>query len=194
MKVDTTYARSLHMASDYPTTICARHSVETNIACSRCADPICPKCMVYTPVGNKCEGCATIGGPEMFKVGRNDIIMGAAFGTIAAIGIGVTAGILAWSLWNLPYLQGSSVTIWWIVIAVVNGAGAIAVGEVLRRIVGLKYANSLRILVAALALVFFAAEIAASSFLLITPIVLQLPSLAGLAIGAYYAMNRFKAP
>lgn len=128
----------------------------------------------------------------MFKVGRSDIIMGAAIGSIAALGIGVSAGILAWVLWNLPFLQGAPATIWWIVIAVLNGAGAFAVGEVLRRTVGLKYANSLRILVAVLALVFFAAEVAASTFLLITPAILNLPSLAGLAIGAYYAMNRFK--
>ena len=179
------------MATEH-TTICTRDRVETNISCARCGDAICPKCMVYTPVGNKCQGCASIGGPEMFKVGRSDITMGAAIGSIAALGIGVSAGILAWVLWNLPFLQGASATIWWIVIAVLNGAGAFAVGEVLRRIVGLKYANSLRILVAILALVFFAAEIAASAFLFITPIVLNLPSLAGLAIGTYYAMNRFK--
>lgn len=181
------------MATEHTTTICARHRVETNIACSRCGDPICPKCMVYTPVGNKCEGCASIGGPEMFKVERNDIAMGAAIGGIAAIGIGITAGLLAWVMWIMPFLQGAPATIWWIAIAVLNGAGAYTVGEALRRIVGLKYANSLRILVAILALVFFAAEVSVAAFLFFTPAVLNLPGLAGLAIGAYYAMNRFKA-
>ena len=179
------------MAS-FPTTTCPRDGVETNISCSRCGDAICPKCMVYTPVGNKCQGCATIGGPEMFKVERSDIVMGSVVGGIAAVGIGVMAGLLAWTLWNLPFLQGASATIWWIAIAVVNGAGAFAVGEVLRRVVGLKYATSLRVLVAVLGLVFFAAEVVAAAYLAITPTVLNLPSLAGMAIGTYYAMNRFK--
>ena len=32
--------------------------VETNISCSNCGRPVCPKCMVYTPVGIKCPDCA----------------------------------------------------------------------------------------------------------------------------------------
>lgn len=31
--------------------------VETNITCANCDRPICPKCMVYTPVGVKCRDC-----------------------------------------------------------------------------------------------------------------------------------------
>jgi len=38
---------------------CERHpDVETNISCANCDRPICPKCMVYTPVGIKCRDCA----------------------------------------------------------------------------------------------------------------------------------------
>ncbi|MDP1808427.1 MAG: hypothetical protein Q8L35_02695 [Actinomycetota bacterium] len=38
---------------------CESHpDVETNIRCANCDRPICPKCMVYTPVGVKCPDCA----------------------------------------------------------------------------------------------------------------------------------------
>lgn len=38
---------------------CKNHpSVETRVTCSNCGDPICPDCMVFTPVGAKCPGCA----------------------------------------------------------------------------------------------------------------------------------------
>ena len=38
---------------------CYRHpGRETNVACSRCARPICPDCMTTTPVGMRCPECA----------------------------------------------------------------------------------------------------------------------------------------
>jgi membrane associated rhomboid family serine protease len=38
---------------------CYRHpSRETNVACSNCGRPICPDCMVSTPVGMRCPDCA----------------------------------------------------------------------------------------------------------------------------------------
>ena len=39
---------------------CARHpSVETYVRCQRCDTPICPQCMVSTPVGMKCRDCTS---------------------------------------------------------------------------------------------------------------------------------------
>lgn len=38
---------------------CYRHpNRETNVACSRCARPICPDCMTPSPVGMRCPECA----------------------------------------------------------------------------------------------------------------------------------------
>ncbi len=38
---------------------CYRHpGRETNVGCSRCARPICPDCMISTPVGMRCPECA----------------------------------------------------------------------------------------------------------------------------------------
>lgn len=39
-------------------TTCARHGTETRLRCSQCDAPICPKCSIATPVGQKCPDCA----------------------------------------------------------------------------------------------------------------------------------------
>ncbi len=38
---------------------CTTHpNVETNLRCGKCDKPICPKCMIQTPVGARCRECA----------------------------------------------------------------------------------------------------------------------------------------
>jgi hypothetical protein len=40
---------------------CARHpNVETVLRCGRCDTPICPRCLVPTPVGARCPDCARV--------------------------------------------------------------------------------------------------------------------------------------
>jgi hypothetical protein len=40
---------------------CARHPrVETVLRCGRCDTPICPRCLVQTPVGARCPDCANV--------------------------------------------------------------------------------------------------------------------------------------
>ncbi len=40
---------------------CATHpNVETNLRCGKCDKPICPKCMIQTPVGARCRECARL--------------------------------------------------------------------------------------------------------------------------------------
>ena len=40
---------------------CARHrNVETVLRCGRCETPICPRCLVPTPVGARCRTCARV--------------------------------------------------------------------------------------------------------------------------------------
>jgi hypothetical protein len=42
-------------------TYCARHpQVETGLLCGRCSTPICPRCLVQTPVGARCPDCARV--------------------------------------------------------------------------------------------------------------------------------------
>ena len=47
--------------SSEPTLRCARHpGVETVLRCGRCDTPICPRCLVSTPVGARCPTCARV--------------------------------------------------------------------------------------------------------------------------------------
>ena len=184
-------------------TECPRDSgVETNLRCSYCSDPICPRCMVYAPVGSKCPDCASIGGPEIFKVTQNDLIRIGILGGFAAIALGGIAALVLSALWSLDILEGTAQTIWLIVVGVAQFVGIMGVSQAMFTIGGRKYATSLRILAAILALIFYVAEVMFVELigqlfpeLLVNPgIVVHLPGLIGFAFGTYYAMQRFRTP
>ena len=182
-------------------TECPRDSgVETNLRCGQCGDPICPRCMVYAPVGSKCPDCASIGGPVMFKVTQNDLIRIGILAGLAALGIGVASAVTLVALWSLDILAGVNSSIWLIVVGVAEFLGVMGVVYAMQLVAGTKYSTSLRILAAGLALLFYltqvmAIEVMAGMFteLLIGPgIVVHLPGLIGFGFGTYYAMQRFK--
>jgi hypothetical protein len=48
---------------------CARHPrVETYLRCGNCGTPICPRCLVQTPVGARCPTCAHVSKLPTFNV------------------------------------------------------------------------------------------------------------------------------
>ena len=186
---------------DLHMTACPRHSdVETNLRCARCEDPICPKCMVYAPVGSKCPDCASIGGPQIFKVTQSDLIRIGVVAGLAAIALGAVAAFLLTSLWTLDTFAGINPSIKQIVFGLAQFAAAIGVSQVMILVGGRKYSTSLRILAAALSLLFYVAEVMFigvfgqifPTLLVQTGIATQLPVLIGFAFGTYYAMQRFK--
>ena len=70
---------------------CSRHpNVETALTCASCGTPICPKCMVTTPVGMKCRDCGTSRGTELFKVRPERFVLAG----ITALIAGVIAGFI----------------------------------------------------------------------------------------------------
>jgi hypothetical protein len=78
------------MASDHTELIprCVNHpDVETRVTCSSCGNPICPRCVVATAVGQKCRDCArqpksAKGTPTLALLARG---FGAGF-VVAAVG------------------------------------------------------------------------------------------------------------
>lgn len=51
-------------------TYCIRHpDVETELRCSRCETPICPRCLIQTPVGARCRDCAAVRKNPIYTVG-----------------------------------------------------------------------------------------------------------------------------
>ena len=85
-------------------TYCARHpQVETVLRCGRCDTPICPRCLVQTPVGARCRDCANVRRlptidvtPVYFARGMTAaLISGLAVGAFLALFIG-GFGFLGW--------------------------------------------------------------------------------------------------
>ncbi len=71
------------------TTRCARHpEVETTLRCGKCGTPICPKCMVQTPVGARCPECAKLYKLPTYRMSSGYYLR--AFG--AALGIAIVIG------------------------------------------------------------------------------------------------------
>lgn len=73
---------------------CAIHpEVETSLRCGKCGQPICPKCMVQTPVGAKCPKCAQVHKLPTYSISTGYYLR--AIGT--ALGMAVACGLL-WEL------------------------------------------------------------------------------------------------
>jgi hypothetical protein len=73
---------------------CKRHpGRETNLYCGKCGDPICPKCLIQTPVGAHCPACAKLSRVPTYQV--SGIYYLRAVG--AAIGLAIACGVI-WGL------------------------------------------------------------------------------------------------
>lgn len=80
---------------------CARHpNVETELRCGRCETPICPRCLVQTPVGARCRDCAGLRRLPTFQVSIRHLVLGMG----AAVAAGAATGVL-WAV-MLPERMG----------------------------------------------------------------------------------------
>lgn len=76
-------------------------SVETALRCSRCETPICPKCLIQTPVGARCRDCARISKSPVYTVDSTTMVRA---GVAAVVG-GIAMGLI-WGLVLLPFSVG----------------------------------------------------------------------------------------
>lgn len=73
---------------------CPRNpEVETALRCSRCEAPICPKCLIQTPVGARCRDCARMSKSPVYTVN------GAAL--VRAVGAAIIGGVVMGIAWGL---------------------------------------------------------------------------------------------
>lgn len=73
---------------------CATHpDVETNLRCGKCGKPICPKCMVQTPVGARCPDCAKLYKLPTYRISTKHYLI--------AIGTGLGMAIVCGAIWGL---------------------------------------------------------------------------------------------
>jgi predicted small integral membrane protein len=127
------------LAATEPQTFhCARHhSVETLLRCGRCETPICPRCMIGTPVGMRCRDCAQVHRPPMYDLrGR---YLWQALGAAVAL---VIAGGFAFSL--LSGFAGRSIFL----AAILYLLAGVAIAEALSAAANRKRGPRLQILAA----------------------------------------------
>lgn len=68
---------------------CARHpDIDTNLRCGKCGQPICPKCVVQTPVGARCPDCAAVKRLPLYSVPASYYARAAAAGLAAGSALG----------------------------------------------------------------------------------------------------------
>jgi hypothetical protein len=68
--------------------------VETYLRCGRCEKPICPRCLIQTPVGARCRECARLRKLPMFQVGPIDYLRAIGGGLAAGTGGGLALTFL----------------------------------------------------------------------------------------------------
>jgi hypothetical protein len=80
-------------------TFCINHPrTATRVRCSNCESPICPKCMVETPVGHKCLSCgrvdfkASAGSRRRYAAGAAGLVTAAL---LQAVLVRLPLGVLA---------------------------------------------------------------------------------------------------
>jgi len=70
-------------------TYCARHpQVVTYLRCSRCNTPICPRCLVQTPVGARCRECGNVSRLPTFNVTPVYFARASAAALISGLAVG----------------------------------------------------------------------------------------------------------
>lgn len=75
--------------------------IETALRCSRCDTPICPKCLIQTPVGARCRDCARIARSPIYTLTTAQYARAAVASVIGGVVMG-----LAWGLILLPFTVG----------------------------------------------------------------------------------------
>ncbi len=73
---------------------CASHpDIETSLCCGKCGRPICPKCLVETPVGARCRDCAGIRKLPTFQITVRHYLLAAA----TSVGMAFACGAAWWA-------------------------------------------------------------------------------------------------
>lgn len=68
--------------------------VETYLRCGRCEKPICPRCLIQTPVGSRCRDCAQLRRLPMYEVRPVHYLRGMAAGLAAGVGAALVMVLL----------------------------------------------------------------------------------------------------
>lgn len=113
---------------------CSLHpKTETLLTCGRCEKPICPKCLVHTPVGARCKECANVRPDPIHQVSAPYYLRALAAGVGLAFGGGIAWAVLR----GVPFIS----------FFISIGVG-IAIGEGISRAVNRKGGRGVQIIAA----------------------------------------------
>ena len=155
---------------------CATHpEIETNLKCGKCGKPICPKCMVQTPVGARCPNCARLYKLPTYRVSAKHYLR--AVGT--ALGMAIVCGVV----WELI---GSFVPFFYLNLLLAAGAGY-AIGEVVSLSVNRKRGTGLATIAGIAVAISYLV-----SLLLPFGLSFHFLDLLALALGIYVAVSRLR--
>lgn len=74
---------------------CAAHpNVETYLRCGQCGTPICPRCLVMTPVGAKCRACARARRLPTFELSPLNVVVAVLTTLVASVVMGAVGSII----------------------------------------------------------------------------------------------------
>lgn len=168
---------------------CAAHpGVETNLSCGKCGKPICPRCMVQTPVGARCPDCANLYKLPTFRVSTQYYLRAVGSG----LGVAVACGLI----WGAVMIF---VSFFYINLLVAAGVGY-ALGEVVSLSVNRKRGTGLAVVGGVAMVISYAVSFWFISFLLGVPFLLgfhfsllrMLLDLLALVLGIFVAVARLR--
>ena len=162
---------------------CAVHpEVETNLRCGKCGQPICPKCMVQTPVGARCPNCARLYKLPTYRVSATYYLR--AIGT--ALGMAIIVGLIWGIIENflLSYFFG------FFSLILAAGVGY-AIGEVVSLSVNRKRGRWLAAVGGMAMVISYVINIFSFGSIPFSPLRIIF-DLVALGIGIYVAVNRLR--
>jgi hypothetical protein len=164
-------------------TRCAMHpDVETNLRCGKCGKPICPKCMVETPVGARCPECARLYKLPTFRISGAYYLRAILAALVTAAIIGVIWGLIDRFL--LYYFYG--------IFSLILAAGVgYAIGEAISLSVNRKRGRSLAFVGSIAVVISYLVNIFTFGITPYNPISLIFDLIA-IGIGIYMAVNRLR--
>ena len=162
---------------------CATHpDVETNLRCGKCGKPICPKCLVQTPVGARCPDCAKLYKLPTYRVSK--IYYLRATGT--ALGIAVVCGLV----WGV--IEHFLISLFFGFFSLILAAGVgYAIGEMVSLSVNRKRSHWLSAIGGVAVVVSYLVNISTFGIIPFGPFRIIF-DLVALGIGIYVAVNRLR--
>ena len=159
---------------------CAAHpDVETALRCGKCGKPICPRCMIQTPVGARCRDCARLNKLPTYRVSAVYYLRATGTALGMALAVGIVWGLIANSM---PFI---------VLNLILAGGAGYAIGEVTGLAINRKRGKWLAVIGGIAVVLSYAISMLAFGQIP-SGILAILLDVAGVGIGIYMVVNRLR--